>query len=277
MRFLTATRLVFFPLLAALASTLLVACSNGAGDEEPAMPTLDEANLTVDQVYARFAEAINRPGSIYRVTVLIEISAEQSWVEATTTTWIDAGRDLAREKIDSTVGTAHEASTSITANGWEYRHYEQPPQDELYTKVGAPLTCHGVNAAVSSGLRCPGRTAESTTTLDTGEYEGRHAVILVTSGTNHGSDETITFTDRFYLDASTMLPIASEGEGDTGEMHFTELHTYQNDFVPADSLPEDFFDPASIGYVEPTPRMPMEGTNPQGGTSAPLPRAPVAP
>ena len=35
-------------------------------------PTLDEANLTVEEVYARFAEAINRPGSIYRVTTRME-------------------------------------------------------------------------------------------------------------------------------------------------------------------------------------------------------------
>jgi hypothetical protein len=256
MRLLTA----FLLLIAVLASPLLVSCSNGAGDEVDVTPTLDEANLTVDEVYARFAQAIDRPGSIYRVTVRMENSGELWPGELTSTAWIDAGRNLARDKSDTTGGfegeTTQYASTSIVVNGWLYTHYEQPPESDRYTKVQA-RTCYVANAAASSALGCPGGTEKATTTLDIGEYEGHHALILVTSGTRHGEDETTTFTERLYLNASTLLPIALAGEGDTdyGEIyHGTWLHTYQNDFVPADSLPDDFFDPASIGYVEPTPR-----------------------
>ena len=191
----------------------------------------------MEDVYARFAEAINRPGSIYRVTVLMEISAEQSSAEATTTTrilcWAQPGATEDRQHC------WHRARSVDF-------HYRQRLGIQALRATAPGRALHQGRGVANlprrqrgclSGLRCPGRTAESTTTLDTGEYEGRHAVILVTSGTNHGSDETTTFTDRFYLDASTMLPIAAEEEGDSGEMHYTGLYTYQNDFVPADSLP----------------------------------------
>lgn len=257
MRLLT----VFFLLLAALASPLFVSCSNRAGNEGDSTPALDEADLTVEDVYARFAEVVNKPGSIYRVTIRLDYEGGPfGAVTLTTTSWIDVGRNLARDKVDTTGilegETVPYASTSIIADGWQYRHYEQPPGSARYDKVQA-RTCHGANAAVSSGLGCPGWTEKSTTTLEIGEYEGHGALILVTSGTRWGEDETTTFTERLYLNASTLLPIALEGEGDTdyGDIyHGSWLYTYQNDFVSADSLPDDFFDPASIGYVEPTPR-----------------------
>jgi hypothetical protein len=263
MRLLTATRLLLFLLLAAFASIVLIGCGSGTRDEEQQRPTLtlDEANLTVDDVYARFAEVINRPGSVYRATIDVNSDGGYYSMEGTRTLWADVGQDMAREEGDATISSEGESYRdkwrSITVDGGEYRapHEDAAGASESGSKVRA-RTCHGANEAVSAVLGCPGWTEKSTTSLEIGEYKGHHAVILVTSGTRHGEDETTTFTERLYLNASTLLPIALEGEGDTdyGEIyHGTWLYKYENEFVSADSLPDDFFDPASIGYVEPDP------------------------
>lgn len=258
MRLLAATRFVLLPLLAATASTLLAACGNGAREEAQQGPTpaLNEANLTVDEVYARFAQAITRPGFIYRVTIDLSYDGAYSFMEGTRTSWIDAGRDLAREEEDTTIRSQEQSShdnwSLIIANGGQYRP-PQPTEGEPGTRVKAPM-CHGANAAVSAVLGCPGPTDDVTEKAEIGKYKGHAVVVLTTDGTVHGEDETIRMTEKLYLDRRTLLPIASETESTVNETYDIGCQmTYKNDFVPVTSLPDDFFDPASIGYVETDP------------------------
>ena len=75
-------------------------------------------------------------------------------------------------------------------------------------------------------------------------------------GTSSGSDETYYLTRQTFFDAETFLPLGGVVEGtlDEGVIHPVQSDIpYEHEFVPLDSLPEDFFDPASIGYVEPEP------------------------
>lgn len=259
------------PLTAAalLLATLALAC-NGDGEKTPAdgisadLPVADlpVADLSVEEVYARFAEAITRPGHVYHAEVEISQDAGLFSYDATTEYWVDAERDLARQETEAALqdGQTQRIQT-IIAGGARYR---SATEDQPSTKVEA-RACHGTNAAIASVIGCPGPTEESTKTVETGRYENKAAIVVVTTGTFSGSDETFTFTQRLYLDDETFLPIAAQSEGtvDYGEVERTSgLSRYRNDFLPADSLPQDFFDPASIGYVERDPEEPLRTGDP---------------
>lgn len=257
-----------------LLAILALACS-GDGEKTPAdgvsadlpaadLPTADQpaVDLSVEEVYARFAEAITRPGHVYHAEVEISQDAGLFSYDATTEYWVDAERDLARQETEAALQDGQtQRSQTIIAGGARYR---SATEDQPSTKVEA-RACHGANAAIASVIGCPGPTEESTKTVEPGRYEGREAIVVVTTGTLHGSDETFTFTQRLYLDSETFLPIAAQSEGtvDYGEVEQTSgLSRYRNDFLPADSLPQDFFDPASIGYVERDPEEPLRTSDP---------------
>ena len=85
-------------------------------------------------------------------------------------------------------------------------------------------------------------------------------MVLATKVVWSGTDETFDFTRRLYLDAETFLPIALHFDGTVDHGEVSTLRgqwTYENDFLPLDSLPDDFFDPASIGYFEPDAKAPL--------------------
>lgn len=77
---------------------------------------------------------------------------------------------------------------------------------------------------------------------------GRPVVIVETDEQYEG--HTLTKA-RTTLDARSYLPILFERELGTPPTNWKVR--YQNEFVEADSVPDGFFDPASIGYVEPSP------------------------
>ena len=250
--------LILVPCLA-----VAVACS---GKEEPRIEMTD-ADLTVEGIYTRFAEAIDRPDLVYKVTVEMNTKSDLYSLKATERRWVDVRQEMIRGEYEGDLRSdedggseeIHYKDLNLIVDGREYRHTEEPEREDNDMKLGA-RTCFGAGSAVSAVLGCPGSTEESTKTLELGEYRGRKVVILVTSGTRHGSDETDTFTERLYLDRRTLLPIAMEMdyERDSGEItHGTGLLTFKNDFVAAESLPDDFFDPASIGYVEKDPEAPL--------------------
>jgi hypothetical protein len=249
---------------ALLLATLVLSCS-GDGDKTPAngiSADLPVADLSVQEVYARFAEAITRPGHVYHAEVEISQDAGLFSYDATTEYWVDAERDLARQETEGALQDGQtQRSQTIIAGGARYR---SATEDQPSTKVQA-RACHGANAAIASVIGCPGPTEESTKTVETGRYENKAAIVVVTTGTSSGEDESFTFTQRLYLDEETFLPIAAQSEGtvDYGEVEQTSgLSRYRNDFLPADSLPQDFFDPASIGYVERDPEEPLRAGDP---------------
>ena len=62
----------------------------------------------------------------------------------------------------------------------------------------------------------------------------------------------------FYVHRESLLPLAWQiGYGEPGRRS-AQVTTYENDFVPLDSLPPDFLDPASIGYVKANPLAPLD-------------------
>jgi hypothetical protein len=247
------------PRIATGVLVLLFAAVAGCGEGGEPEPTPDPANLTVEEVYARFAEAINRPGSIYEVTIEMDQGGGNFTVQGTRKVWVDVGRDLVRGESEvETRAEGQEAvrdkSNYIIANGVGYTHAEQREDGgETGTKAEA-RPCPGVSVAASAVLGCAAWREESTTEVEGGQYEGHPAIIIVTSGISHGEAGTSTYTERLFLDAGTFLPLALEDQGTFDDSNkvtpFQMRWKFKSRFVSAQSLPDDFFDPASIGYVE---------------------------
>ncbi len=236
----------------------LIAMATGCSDKEEPGLAPEDADLTVEDVYARFAEAINQPGSIYHTTVDTRYDTGASSTESIRQLWVDVERDLVRQEIESVSAEGDRTRSSIVVtNRVSYAHLSYGSSRNWKTEA---QTCHGAGAAVSAMLGCPGENEESATEVEVGEWEERPAIILVTAGTTQGSLGAFTFTERLYLDETTFLPIAREGERtyENSEGQPAQwLHVFENEFVAASSLPDDFFDPASIGYVERDPEEPL--------------------
>src|SRR5205823_8140349 len=103
-----------------------------------------------------------------------------------------------------------------------------------------------------------GGMREATTTVESGRYAGRAALILVTAG-SFCCERRGTATSRLYLDPDTCLPLALESDGQLefdvsgpggGRREVRPTRTradYAHEFLPAYAVPADFFDPAAIG------------------------------
>ncbi len=207
---------------------------------------------SAEEIYSGLGQTLKQPGFIFHSTVTVEVSAGPYSHTATIQRWVDAERGVAREDTSfSPANDTPQQTATVIANGG---YYHREPSGNV--SVGKPLTCRGASAAISLVLGCPESTDQLTTTVETGQNAGKPSLVLVTSGTTRGSDERITFTDRLHLEPDTYLPIALERDGtiDFGEtIPERGKWVFTNEFVPADSLPGNFFDPASIGYVERDP------------------------
>ena len=69
----------------------------------------------------------------------------------------------------------------------------------------------------------------------------------------------------FYVHRESLLPLAWVIEYGEPGRRSAWVTSYKNDFVPLDSLPPDFLDPASIGYVKRDPLAPLD--NPDLGVT----------
>ncbi len=217
---------------------------------------------TVEEVYRGLEQTLKRPGYVFHSTIGSEMPADPSSASGTNQIWINAERDVAREEISpSPANRIFMKSTSIIANGKQYRLDPHGEVSEL-----EPIRCHGASAVISLVLGCPGPIGQWTTTVETGRYDGKPTIVLVTSGTVEGPDGRANSTGRRHLETDTYLPIALEHDvmEDHGETKTTVSRgtgVFTNEFVPADSLPGNFFDPASIGYVEHDPADQLRATH----------------
>jgi hypothetical protein len=228
-----------------LGATLLL--RHFGDDRADKAPVVANLPRTPEEVYVRVGRALDRPGFVYHDTVTTEYDYPpllKSWEgESRFERWVDAGRDLAREERRYPRGSG--VWRAITAGGGRY----------IQTSRGIPNVaeaerCRGGSPTTSTVLDCTRQIDKKSMRVEAGEYEGKAAVVLVQNGTSYGSDETVRYTERLYLDPNTYLPIAKlmEGEMDYGEVaKLSARSTYSHEFIPADSLPAAFFDPRSFG------------------------------
>jgi len=246
--------------LAALGALLLGVAATGIPWDGGAEQPPDVSGLTVDDVYARMVEAARRPGHVFHQIRNIELDAGPLSYTGATKVWVDAQKDVARQENEFVLAGETHRSRVVIAGG---ARYEEEESAGTAVKREAAM-CRGTGAALALVVDCPGPLEEQSESIESGDYHGRPVVVLAAWSVSHGSDETWTMMMRIYLDPETFLPIAAEGTGtlDTGEAYPATVHVrYRHDFIPASSLASDFFDPASIGYVERDPEGPLQGAH----------------
>ncbi len=211
-------------------------------------PTVDLSSLTLEDVYSRLAEAITRPGFVFHTLIDLKVDAQAYSLSGSMEVWIDLQRDVARQEIRlrPDVGDLEEhRETDLVVGDASYWLTSGATVIKRHA-----LICHGSGSgALSTLLGCRGFTEDSSTHVETGaEYQGHPAIALVTTGESFTSDENFAFTTRLYLDEETFLPIASVSDGTMNDLPYDIFMRFDNELLPTDSLPSDFFDPVALGY-----------------------------
>ena len=187
---------------------------------------------------------------LYHATITVDAGQESFIRSGTTEFWIDAHHNLAREERKSEVVVQQRAVTfdtmTIRASDAEYTLYRSP-DDRLDT--GKATICYGATMAVATLLGCPGGLEDSTTAVEWGNVDEQPAIVLVTTGTARGSDETFDFTERLYLDGETLLPIVRETQGTHTWGPVQTRERYQHEFIAQGAVPADLFDPVSLSLA----------------------------
>ena len=240
-----------------------VVVTGGPGDGNGELVPGLLSGLTLEEVYGRIEEAITRPGMVFHAKMAAE--ARDPGTETinlwTKEAWVDSERDVGRWELrllEYDTDIAQRAVMVVSGDEAYYSDY-----DEAW--MVSALVCEGTDSAVLSLIFECGGTLPSLE-FDVpiayrlepdAEYDGRPAAALVFERTEVEETGGAT-TTYLYLERDTFLPIAwvveSFGRGEVGRF----VSTYQNEFVAADALPVDFFDPVSIGYVEEDPESPLD-------------------
>jgi hypothetical protein len=221
--------------------------------------------MTVEATYRCFAEAITRPGQVYHQVGESELVGAEGNEDGSpqslrqiAETWVDPANDVARTHFSMVPAYEEYEQKSVQTGGVIYTVRGGPEGEPTSSKEQAQ-TCYEASIEPTV-LGCPAGP-ENGYSVESGEYAGGETVVMVIDTSVEGSDESTTSTTRLHLDAGTYLPVAAVtvGQTDSGEVtDFEHTTLYQTDFVNADSLPNDFFEPASIGWVEPNPEDGLE-------------------
>lgn len=212
----------------------------------------------VAEVYERVAVALTQPGMVAHVT--FDAEASDAWISGQREAWLDVSNDAAR---DQTIKTYRSPSVSTTRQtgviygrgasyvvGEDGRAFKGP-------NAGCPGAAKRVLTLFAQCPVAPGNV--DTHTEADRRFDGEEALALVTTGKLSGIDSVVEVHNVLFVDPLTYLPLAYESKGTDRYAlggHEQQFHTttrYRVDFVSRDSLPPDFFDPASIGYTEADP------------------------
>ena len=276
MKVRTAIVLLVLPAAAALA-----ACGGGNGgpaEQAGLCPSKMSAaaeggeEMTVAELTDLVAEAIRCPAHAFHMRSAGEYEAETYGFRFETDTWVDiennvartqsvwrpASGDALREAEEAGLDDPESRDTVIIHADARYTSTELIgyPDEENQNPVArrGPPDCHGAGReALGSLILCEGPLSDWETTVELHvSFRGRAAIALLTVGESSDADGTSEITSWLYFDAVTLLPLGrvDESTSISGSAFFDADTTYENKFVALDSLPPNFFDPASIGYVE---------------------------
>ncbi len=259
------------PLVFGIALAACIGNGDGTGvlggpcpSKTPAMTEI-EGDVTTDELVDLVTKAMTCPGYAFHMRSAGDQEAGPYSSHGETEVWVDIENNLGRVEIRSRF-TSEEAlaeaekddydpewrSTVITRGDGSYSSEEI----ERPSRKGRPPNCHGPGReAIGLVFQCyNGPLQDIEISIDVEASYGSHsAFAYVAEGESSGSDETYDTTTRTFFDADTLLPIGQTVEGtlDIGDIFPVQADLpYETGFVPLDSLPADFFDPASIGYVE---------------------------
>lgn len=232
------------------------------------VPRVFNADLpprTADRLYQALGDSLRRRGSVFHTVVEMDAEGPDYPYTATMEIWVDAERNAARQemRVESERGeqAPREETTIIVGDTSFHRAGGQEVEGTEAPK------CYGARgAAVSTllGLACV--FEPSSGQVQTGmQYEGQAAIAVVARGAFHEGEQGFAYTSTMYFDEETFLPIAYLTEtkvGDGSTQAYTTVMRFHNQFVLPDSLPSDFFEPASVGYVYHDPAEPLDQLDP---------------
>ena len=245
-----------------VAAAASVACNSGNGDAPPttrvsssattAPAATIPANLTLDDVYAQMERALDGGADrvLHASIVVVDYSSPLptppppfDWNSLAQQVWIDVARKVARYDSRPLNETVDVSRRIVSADG-TFR--VSPDGSSSQTD---PRPCQATGSVLLGQLiLCDDPTEKSTTTVEPGEYDGKAAIILVTTGTISDSDGKYAFTRRLYVDPASYVPVAADDETTIGRAVLKARARYDVEFVDRSSLAANFFEPEGIGW-----------------------------
>ena len=242
-----------------------LASTGGGGSTSPGPANL--AGLTAETFAPRVRASMAAEGMVYYV--MNERSGEADTGERqrmwTVEAWIDFNRDVAREVFDLDPSNTADLASHVEMIVVGDTLYSASDDE---TDAGPNSDCPGVTTFIAFALgmvlecgessQVGGFSQASEPTLVSEAFDGTPAVGYrierdIVGSAEDGSETRVPSTWTFYVDVETLLPLAFVLDADTEEGHFRSVDALDSELIAANSLPDGFFDPASIGYVAPTP------------------------
>lgn len=236
---------------------LFIWALSATDDREP----VDVAGLTTDNFADELRQALAKEGEVFHTTaefVTEDVNGEAQ-LAYTMETWLgprDTSRHEFRKDPSWDVDIANHTTNVIVG---DTAHMN----DDAEVWTSAVEHCGGIDQVLNIFLAtgCGQSTIFSDDmSIETGlKYEGEPALALVSSGTS--TSEEAGQADQgdargvFYFDARSLVPLAwvVESRTEDGQLEGTVRLMFESEYVDAGDLPADFFEPASIGYIAPTP------------------------
>ncbi len=251
---------VAIPLLAAV--MLMIGCRDS--EERPVVLS----DLTLDEVYARMEAALAGDGDqvLHASVVVTGVDYDLATPIPTPEGFEDFDSEAYADQvwIDSANGAARVETRT---------RYDEESEDRVYRHIVAgdrllrvddegrsgdvdAIRCRGSESPLIAQLfRCNNWLEESTTVVESDEYDRGPAIVLHTSGELPSHDWTVEFESRLFVDPDSYLPLAATATQTGGPVDgsYTLTYRYDIEFVERSSLPNDFFEPATIGFVQQKP------------------------
>lgn len=254
---------------------LLLAASiscGGQGEAGPKAKGVDASGLTPKNFFPRLEEALTRGGFVFHTSTETVVqgfvdaaSVQSAW---DTEVWLDVGQRRGRmefTKDPSLEADLADSLTGIVLGNTIYTSVGDHPQK------GEARVCPGMESRLlallifncealkAENFEPPPQVARETVKAEV-EYEGQPAVAVIYEKLWKNEDgprvtgerKLGSVTSGFYVHRESFLPLAwvAQHRDDTGRLLGALITRYESEFVALSSLSSDFFDPASIGYVE---------------------------
>ncbi len=226
--------------LAVMIAAVGVACGGGSGKSSDAR--------SLGDVFKAVEAAMSEPGMVVNVVATFDIRLPEEFGGNSTQKheyWVNGAEKSARFKNDK-----GELSIFIDKQRYFEKSSTVRPADNLECLGLLPI----VTAIVGGALCHPDYRAMGTTRVESGQYEGKKATVVASDGEFGRGAEQFDVVFKLYISPESNLALGyknhlqSQSKADKVNETIT---TFDTEVVARDSLPADFFEPASIGYIEP--------------------------
>jgi hypothetical protein len=252
--------------LLAFAVAASIACFDGQGDPETggaaaveeACPTRGTASLdtkqpTPSELLNLVGAALSCPDHVAHIEARVKQRAEAE--PATVEYWLDLRDGVLRIRSDP--GVRYDSEQIANDDGVFRRDSDDKPAEKtdyspLCFEYGEPLLAYLVDE------ECFFLGLGPDLSVDTGEYADKNALVLRSrqlfpAGPDE-DDGLIEYDSRAFVDPDTFVILGTSVQGSfEGQLIGAESieAAYELEFVSRASLDAGFFEPSSIGYVEP--------------------------